>query len=423
VVRADRVQACVSELADALSTFSPRVETEPLFEGAFLVDPTGLEGLYGGLVPWARAVHEYLTGRGLRASVVVGFSRYHALAIARRSRGARVIPSAAAEQAEAGRVSLRELGAPARLCADLAKLGVRSVAELEALPAGELADRFGAEAARLHGLFASGPQLPMQPRAIEEPVEATFEVEPPDDDVNRLLFAIKGGLHDLLRSLSRRGEQLAALRLTLELESAPAHEERLEPAAPTSDALVMLELVRLRLSNARLAAPVERVRLQADSLRVRAEQLATVTERPRRDLGAARRALARVRAAYGADSVNVARLRDAHLPEARFRWEPAADVNPARSRRRATQSPLVRRVLAKPRPLSPKESGDPERGPRLDPAEGAVSHLYGPYRVSGGWWVRAVERDYYYAETDAGSVLWVFFDRPRQRWFLHGYVD
>jgi protein ImuB len=49
--------------------------------------------------------------------------------------------------------------------------------------------------------------------------------------------------------------------------------------------------------------------------------------------------------------------------------------------------------------------------------------MYGPYRVSGGWWKRLVERDYYYAETDHGDLLWLFYDRPRKRWFLHGVLD
>jgi len=34
-----------------------------------------------------------------------------------------------------------------------------------------------------------------------------------------------------------------------------------------------------------------------------------------------------------------------------------------------------------------------------------------------------VERDYYYAETQHGEILWLFYDRPRRRWFLHGEVD
>ena len=64
----------------------------------------------------------------------------------------------------------------------------------------------------------------------------------------------------------------------------------------------------------------------------------------------------------------------------------------------------------------------PLEGWSIDPY-GCVTALHGPFRVSGGWWVRTVERDYYYAETQRGEILWVFYDRPRRRWFIHGEVD
>jgi protein ImuB len=44
--------------------------------------------------------------------------------------------------------------------------------------------------------------------------------------------------------------------------------------------------------------------------------------------------------------------------------------------------------------------------------------------VSGGWWNgRGVHREYHFAETGGGDVLWVFYDRPRRRWFLQGRVE
>jgi protein ImuB len=49
--------------------------------------------------------------------------------------------------------------------------------------------------------------------------------------------------------------------------------------------------------------------------------------------------------------------------------------------------------------------------------------MTGPYRVSGGWWARTVERDYYFAETSAGDIAWVYHDGPRRRWFLHALLD
>ena len=77
-------------------------------------------------------------------------------------------------------------------------------------------------------------------------------------------------------------------------------------------------------------------------------------------------------------------------------------------------------MFPKPVPLPPRPRHEPEAwlGRR-----GAIVKMWGPYRISGGWWVRTVERDYYYAQTQHGELLWIYFDRPRGRWFLHGIVD
>jgi protein ImuB len=42
--------------------------------------------------------------------------------------------------------------------------------------------------------------------------------------------------------------------------------------------------------------------------------------------------------------------------------------------------------------------------------------------LSGGWWQREVERNYYLAEMGDGEMLWVFFDRLRRRWYRQGAV-
>jgi len=34
-----------------------------------------------------------------------------------------------------------------------------------------------------------------------------------------------------------------------------------------------------------------------------------------------------------------------------------------------------------------------------------------------------VHREYYFAETRRGNLLWVYHDRLRRRWFLHGVVE
>jgi protein ImuB len=55
--------------------------------------------------------------------------------------------------------------------------------------------------------------------------------------------------------------------------------------------------------------------------------------------------------------------------------------------------------------------------------QGPVVRVWGPYVVAGGWWVRALHREYHFAETRKGELLWVFYDRVRRGWFVHGRVE
>src|SRR5207249_2606042 len=104
------------------------------------------------------------------------------------------------------------------------------------------------------------------------------------------------------------------------------------PAAPTLDGVQLLGLVRLRLESLRLPAGVVRIDVVATGTPATREQLRLFAQRPRRDPAAAERALARVRASLGDGAVVRARLREAHLPEACFGWEPVEKVQPAAPR-------------------------------------------------------------------------------------------
>ena len=118
-----------------------------------------------------------------------------------------------------------------------------------------------------------------------------------------------------------------------------------------------------------------------------------------------------------------ASLKDGHLPEARFAWEPMDKIQPATPDRDAPKT-LVRRITAKPIMLSGSPTRTHEDGwLLLGPQYGSVDHLTGPFIFSGGWWNREIHREYYYAQTRRGDLLWIFYDRVRRRWFLQGAVE
>jgi len=85
---------------------------------------------------------------------------------------------------------------------------------------------------------------------------------------------------------------------------------------------------------------------------------------------------------------------------------------------------LIRRVSQKPVRLAGGPYHSHEDGWLvLGPKPGNIDKLTGPDGVAGGWWKREIQREYYYAETRAGDLLWLYYDRVRRRWFLQGAVE
>jgi protein ImuB len=228
----------------------------------------------------------------------------------------------------------------------------------------------------------------------------------------------------VLDMLAERGHALTEVQVRFCLERLGDHRERIRPAAPTLDARHVLELIRLRLDAIRLPEGVVELELVGRSVAATPEQYQLLGPRPKRELAAANRALARVRAELGEKAVVRARLREGHLPEGRFVWEPFDTL--------ATPRPgpveacrLIRRIYGRPIPLEPRARAgrEPDGWLPVGLEQGPVLRLLGPYIVSGGWWIRPVHREYYFAETRKGGLFWVYYDRNRRRWFLQGRVE
>jgi len=438
VVPPKDIDAAKEEILQRLNQYSPRIEPGTAEPGVFWLDPNGLLPLYSSLEAWASLVRDGLHQLGFEASVVVGFHRYRTYALARSGRLrahphapttlAWVLPERATETRLAATVPLVNLALSPELRDRLSLLGIHRLGQFLSLPAAELKARLGHEAFELHAL-ASDRWVPLEPRVFTSPIVSEFAIDPPDEHSTQVLFLLKGTLKTLMGQLADRGEAMSALRLQLQLDHAPPHEAGIEPARPTLEIPLIIDLVRLRLDALILPAPITGVRIELEGVPAHQEQLALFRTQTRRDLEAAERSLARLKAWLGPQAVTRARLRAAHLPEASFEWEAVQQaVFPEDPSPMEELAPLCRRVLSKPVPLPfklqpPCGVKRPRHEPEAHSAPKGREALQGPYRVSGGWWVRTVERDYYYTETQQGAISWIYYDHPRRRWFLHGTVD
>lgn len=447
VVSDQEIAAVTAEVKTVLWDFSPSLEVsdEP---GVFWLDASGLGQLYVSLSTWSAQLRERVQKLGFHACVVVGFSRFGTYALARAERHSRVLRDIAEEQACVERTPLACLDIEPEFRDVLHRLGVFTVAQLIGLPATGLLTRFGKTAARLHALAcrSNAGFAPLQAEQWLMPLLERTLLDNAESDSTRLLFIVKSMLTVLLKRLVVRGEACTGvqLRCVLDRKQGLLETEPLKPAVPTLDSGVLSDLLRLRMESLQLAAGAIEVELEATGVPASAEQLQAFAERPRRDPLAAQRAIARLRAEFGPQSVVHAVLCDGLLPEASFSWQAietlpqaAAVSSKGMSLTAAdprvevetlplplTLRPLVRRVFKRPETLSAPTRELRNDGWLIRGAEhGPVTHTAGPFLLNGGWWIKEIQREYQFILTRRGALLWVYQDRRRRRWFLHGQVQ
>ena len=81
----------------------------------------------------------------------------------------------------------------------------------------------------------------------------------------------------------------------------------------------------------------------------------------------------------------------------------------------------VRNSVLKDEPLwlleHPKRLGQRNGQPTH---EGNLCLIHGPHRITSHWWAKLHSRDYYIARQSNGRLLWVYYERHRHDWYLHG---
>jgi len=320
------------------------------------------------------------------------------------------------------RVPLDRLAMKPEIRDTLHKLGVRTLGHFIDLPPEGISRRFDPETRRLHQLASGTLSLPLQPHRPATPVRKCLILDHAETDKERLLVGIEQLLATLLEMLAQRAHALTHLHLQLHFEQGEPRDETLQPAEATLDAAQLLQLLRLRLESIRFPDGVVEVRLRATGKTAPQEQLRLFARRPRRDRAAAERALARIRADLGDQSVVQVRLQEGHLPEARFRWEPLTTLSEP-TPRGVNGETLVRRIYERPQPLPPRGRREPDGWMLRGLEHGPVIRTRGPYILSGGWWNRPLHREYHFVETQKGELLWIYYDRIRRRWYLQGRVE
>ena len=295
-----------------LEAIGAAVESERAGEAFFALD--GLRGIHdgdsAGVLAAARGTIETGLRRQPRATIVrigVAPTRFGAFAAAHRGERGTLVPAARLSGflASLPAASLRtRLGVPEReageLIEALERLGIEQLGALAAIPADQVADRFGPLGLRARRL-ARGEEEPLRPPVTQEDLAEQLEL--PEGTAGRQLDRALELLVDrLLATPQRRGRTLLGLRLGARLSAGGSWSVDQGLSRPTASARVLRTLLAGRLQA--LPGPATALRLRALGLGPPAAnqvELAVGGAEPRRRrLGAAIR---EVRSTQGAGAL------------------------------------------------------------------------------------------------------------------------
>ncbi|SDU98081.1 Y-family DNA polymerase [Pseudomonas mucidolens] len=361
-----------------VSVFYPR---------ALLFEIESSLGLFG---PWPlleTRLRKELTELGFRHRIVAApnpaaarvlANAYDGLAVADDQRLCQVL----------GPIPIDRAGLEPQIASALSRMGLRTLAQVQALPRHTLARRF--DATLLKHLDALSGQRPLALGFYQPPERFDLRIELNFDVLSHqaLLFPLRRLTSDLSAFLCGRDSGVQRFDLHLEHAQAPDTRIKVGLLSAERDPAMLFELARGRLEHVQVSSPVRNVRLVAEDLPVFVPQRQDLFDARAQQTLAWEQLRERLRARLGDEAVQGVRFHADHRPECA--WQPGADS-------RACQ-PLsqVRRpgwLLNEPTAL----------------AERSVQILMGPERIESGWWDGAdVRRDYYLIQTRNGQQGWAF---------------
>lgn len=397
----DRQRRILEQQAHWLYHYLDRITLYP--PDGLLADAGSVRRLYGGLQPLRERLQKALDERQLTATLTTGPTPLAARLLARAGRNC-FTENPEEMNARMGALPLTAVELEEPVLRRLNRLGLGTLAEVQQLPAAELARRLAPETLshiqRIYGQRPD-PQTCWQPPS-DFRQRADFGL--PVEKAEGLLFALQRNLTELESELRWRQQDTDSLLLILHHYRQPPSRLQIRTTGPEHRADAFLDLLRIRLEQHPLVAPVEALELRVTRFLDRHTTITTDLLNDQPDTGEAWHTLiSRLQARLGEQALK-------HLA-------PAADHRPERawhsyrltSRRQAeTSSHLPLRplwLLPHPAPLT------------VTPQE----WLKGPERISGGWWDgQQILRDYYIARLPGDQLAWVYRD-THQGWFVHGW--
>ena len=426
----------LAALADWCLRFTPMVALDGV--DGLALDVTGCGHLHGGEGVLLARVMGAVGGLGFTTLAALADSRRMAWAGARfladaGHRGGVIVPPGGARLVLAP-MPVAALGLSAETTAGLARLGLRRIGDVLAMPRGDLAARFGAAVGdHLDQALGHAAEV-LTPRRPAPPYQVRQAFTEPLIDHGGVGRALAGLLAELCRRLEAEGRGLRRLQVSLFRLDGGRRVAAISTARPNRDPAHLHGLLAPHLDKLDLGLGVETVALAAPVTEpLTASQVALMAgSGDGGDLGGDLATLVdRLAGRLGLAGVFRLAPRASHRPERSVTAVPAlAPRGGTPWRTDVTRPP---RLFPRPEPIEAMAMV-PDAPPLRFHWRGRphrVARAEGPERIAAEWWRETGApdsnnwRDYYRVEDDAGARFWLYRHGPygpngQAKWYLHG---
>lgn len=311
----DKERAALVSLGEALLQCGPQFEVSAP-DGLYL--DASAAPLFRGEEGLCRQILEVCQAHGYRAKVALADDAFSARALARHGdKRVLCVPPGESQRALTPLPLSALDGQESGLLAPFRSLGISTLGEVAALPPGAVVARLGAQGLRGHRLCRGEDDRPFVPEPLAEVLEEKIDLDWPAEAMEPLLFGLKTLLDRICGRLCGRAQAAVRLDFTLKLDPSGEAKVPLTLARPSSQARLLLDLARHRISDLTLPNPVTGLSVRVvEACEDRGQQL-PLGDAPEGD-AALEVVLSRLSTTLGEDTLFSAGLEEAHRPEGAY---------------------------------------------------------------------------------------------------------
>ncbi|MGA8028738.1 MAG: hypothetical protein WB992_16455 [Bryobacteraceae bacterium] len=410
------------QLLDLALQFSPVAESS---SNTVVFSITALRQLIGSPHQIASEICRSGHERKLQASLAIASNPDTAILLARNFTGVTLV-TPGEEHLKLAPVPLESLFAydvsqDSGLLDILHRWGLKTCADLAALPEPGVAERLGQAGVHLRNLACGKIDRPLRVPASVTNYEQRIELEYPLDLLEPLLFLLGRALSELCAQLRSQSRAARLLEARFELEQHKPYRCELEFPVPLEESRALLKLLQLHLERHPPEAPILAFTLRVEPAEPRRVQrgffLPSMPPPDKLQI-----TLARIAAMVGKENVGTPQLLNTHRPDA-FQM---TDLNTAPNTAPRENIETLRLVMRLFRPAlhaRVKLAGSAPQDVIAPGVKGNVVRSAGPWKTSGEWWTSTWTREEWDVALDDGALYRIFNVTQTREWYVHGVYD